>query len=244
MITGTSHARHFKPTRWSLVARATDRNASAAQAALDELCRIYWPPLCSFAQRWGLSEPDAQDVTQSFFAELLRQERFALADPERGRLRTFLLARFTKRLLDFRRHSQTVGRGGGQTILSLHQGIQGRKLQLDPADPQTPELEFDRQWALTTMETALSRLEEEYATGGKNSLFAASRPLLGLGANGHEDYLAIARELGMKESTVRVAVCRLRRRFREILFTVIADTLEEPTEANIRAEIGALIEVL
>jgi len=227
----------FQPTRWSLVARATQDNAPAARAALDELCRIYWQPLCSFAQRWGLSTADAEDATQTFFAELLRTENFALGDPHRGHLRTFLLHTFTRRLIDFRRREQAASRGGGTPVLPL-------EAESGAPDPRTPEREFNRQWAEVTMSAALTHLESEYARGSSAEFLAASRPLLGLEASGNDDYAAVASRLGMKEGAVRVAVCRLRQRFREILFRTVAETLEEPGEANVRAEIGALIEAL
>jgi RNA polymerase sigma-70 factor (ECF subfamily) len=114
----------------------------------------------------------------------------------------------------------------------------------DSADPQTPEHEFNRQWAMTTMETALARLAAEYAAAGKAGHFTAFRPLLDLAASGHEDYAAIAQQLGMKEGAARVAAHRVRQRFREMIFTTIAETLDQPTEAAVRAEIGLLMESL
>ncbi len=236
------NAHAFQPTRWSLVARATEADAPAARAALDELCQLYWPPLCSFARRWGLSDADAEDATQSFFAELLRNEKFAFADAGRGRLRTFLLATFTKRLLDFNRPACAQSRGGGVPALSLDAPLDESGIHLEPADPDGPELEFNRQWAITTMETALARLEAEHTDRAK--IFTACRPLLGLDSAGNEDYAAIARRLGMKEGAIRVAAHRLRQRFREIIFAVVAETLDTPSEANVRAEIGVLMESL
>jgi RNA polymerase sigma-70 factor (ECF subfamily) len=94
----TSHAHAFQPSRWTLVARATQDDAPAARAALDELGRIYWPPLCCFATRWGLSEADAEDATQNYFAELLRNDKFAIADAERGRLRTHPISSWWRRM--------------------------------------------------------------------------------------------------------------------------------------------------
>jgi len=234
----------FQATRWTLVARAAEPNSPAAHAALDELCRLYWPPLCSFARRWGLSDADAEDATQNFFAELLRGEKFAVADAERGRLRTFLLTTFTKRLIDFHRPARAQSRGAGHLPLSLDAPLPDTDAWLDPADPQTPANAFNRQWAITTMETAVARLESEFVDGSHAAFFQACRPQLSLDAAGHADYAAIARDLGLKEGAVRVAVHRLRRRFREVLFAVVAETLDPPSEANIRAEIGLLLESL
>ncbi len=240
----TTHGHAFQATRWSLVARATKSDEPAARAALDELCRIYWPPLCSFAQREGLSEADAEDITQSFFAELLSHDKFALADAERGKLRTFLLHTFSKRLLNFHRHRKTQSRGGGEVTFSLDAPGHESGTPLDSADPKTPELEFNRQWAVTTMEAALTRLEADYSKDGKTWLFSACRPLLNVQVNDGEDYSALAKQLEMKEGAVRVVVHRLRHRFREIIFSVVAETLDNPSESNVRAEIGVLMQSL
>lgn len=239
-----THGHAFQTTRWSLVARATRDDAPTARAALDELCRLYWPPLYQFARSRGFSEVDAEDATQSFFAELLRHDKFAIADAERGKLRTFLLHTFSKRLLNFHRAERAQSRGGGLATLSLDAPLDESGKHLDPGDPQTPELEFNRQWAVTTMETALARLEAEYSQGGKTSLFAACRPFLSVEADGNDDYACIAQQLGMKEGAVRVTVHRLRQRFREVIFAVVAETLDTPSEANVRAEIGMLMESL
>lgn len=230
----TSHAHAFQPTRWTLVARATQDDAPAARAALDELCRIYWPPLFSFATRWGLSAADAEDATQNYFAELLRNDKFAIADADRGKLRTFLLHSFTKRLINLRDRDQH------RNNLSFDQ----LETPLDPADPQNPELSFNRQWAIATMENAMRHLADEYVQSGKEAFFTACRPLLGIDAAGNEDYALIAKQLGIKEGALRVATHRLRHRFREIIFTTIAETLDNPTEASVRAEIGVLMESL
>ena len=217
----------FHPTRWTLVARATQDDAPAARAALDELCRLYWPPLCSFARRWGLSETDAEDATQNFFAELLRNDKFAIADPERGKLRTFLLHSFTQRLKNFRQRDPSQ-----------------KNVPLDDVPPSTTDIDFDREWAITTMEAAMTQLGQEYELKGKADFFNACRPLLGIGAEGNEDYARIARALGMKEGALRVATSRLRLRFREVLFAVIAATLDQPSDNDVRAEIGVLMESL
>ena len=217
----------FHQTRWTLVARAVKEDDPAAPAALDELCRLYWPPLCAFARRQGLSDADAEDVTQNFFAELLRNGKLALADADRGKLRTFLLHTFSKRLIN-------------------HQARTRVHLPLDAVrenrDPRSPEAEFNRQWAITTMETTLARLAAEYAESGKSEVFEALRPFLSLDSAG--DAARIAAQLGMKEGALRVIIHRLRHRFREILFATIAETLDTPTESAVRAEIGLLMDSL
>ncbi len=234
----------FQATRWSLVYRATQADAPAARAALDELCRLYWEPLHAFATRAGLDAADADDATQSFFAEFLRRERFGIADPLRGKLRTFLCSAFANHLRDLHRRTTTLTRGGTQPHVSLGSENPDDLPAIDPADPQNPAREFDRAWALATMDAAIARLEAELAARGKGGTLAPYRSFLGIEAGGGEDYAATARALGLSEGAVRVNVCRLRKDFRTALFAVIADTLDEPTEEAIRAEVRALIEAL
>lgn len=234
----------FRATRWSLVARAASPAEPAARAALEELCRLYWEPLRSFASRTGLSSADAEDAAQSFFAEFLRRERFAVADPQRGRLRTFLCSSFANHLHDLHRRNAAQIRGGGHVHVALDTEEHDEYPALDPADPRNPAREFDRTWALATMDAAVARLEAELAAQGKGGTLAPYRPFLGIDAGGHDDYAATAHERGLSEGAVRVNVCRLRKQFREALFAVIADTLDDPAEENIRAEVRALIEAL
>ena len=234
----------FRETRWSLVARAASPAEPAARAALEELCRLYWQPLRAFACRSGLSAADAEDATQSFLAEFVLRERFAVADPQRGRLRSFLCSAFKNHLHDRHRREQALRRGGGQTHVSIDASPDDDTAPLDPADPHDPAREFNRAWALAAMEAALARLDAELVARGKPGTLEPYRAFLGLEAGGNEDYAAAAIALGRSEGAVRVSVCRLRKEFRDALFATIADTLVEPTEAGIRAEVRALIEAL
>jgi RNA polymerase sigma-70 factor (ECF subfamily) len=233
----------FRATRWSLVARAASPAEPAARTALDELCRLYWQPLHAFACRSGLNDADAQDATQSFFADFLRHERFAVADPQRGKLRTFLCTAFANHLRDLQRRSAASVRGGSAVHLSID-ATRDDAAPLDPADPHDAAREFDRAWALATMDAATTRLEADLAARGKAGTLTPYRAFLGLDAGGGEDYAATARALGLSEGAVRVNVCRLRKAFRAALFATIADTLDAPTEESIRAEVRALIDAL
>jgi RNA polymerase sigma-70 factor (ECF subfamily) len=233
----------FRATRWSLVTRAASPAEPAARTALDELCRLYWQPLHAFACRSGLSDADAQDATQSFFADFLTHGRFAVANPQRGKLRTFLCTAFANHLRDLHRRSTASVRGGSAVHLSID-ATREDAAPLDPADPHDAAREFDRAWALATMDAATTRLEADLAARGKAGTLAPYRGFLGLDAGGGEDYAATARTLGISEGAVRVNVCRLRKDFRAALFATIADTLEAPTEEAIRAEVRALIDAL
>jgi RNA polymerase sigma-70 factor (ECF subfamily) len=234
----------FRATRWSLVARAASPAEPAARAALEELCRLYWAPLHALACRMGLSPADAEDATQSFFADFLNHQRFAVADPHRGKLRTFLCTAFANHLRDLQRRRTTEARGGAVVHVSIDAPRADDAPPLDPADPHDPAREFDRAWALATMDAATARLETALAERGRAGTLTPYRSFLGLDAGGGENYAATAIALGLSEGAVRVNVCRLRRDFRAALFATIADTLDAPTEENIRAEVRALIDAL
>jgi RNA polymerase sigma-70 factor (ECF subfamily) len=233
----------FKPTRWSIVLRAGNPEAPTAMRALDDLCRAYWHPLYCFARRRGLAPPDAEDATQGFFARVLESEMFTHADPAKGRLRTYLLTAFQRYLIDYDAQRFAQKRGGQQVALSLD-FAEERYLQ-EPADSNTPEKHFDQRWALTLLTNVLATLEREWTAEGRQETFALLRGFLSFSQEeSPESYRAIAAHLGGTPGAARVAVHRLRKRYREILFAEIADTLSEPTAPAIEEEIQAMFAAL
>lgn len=237
------HSGAFKPTRWSLVLRASDRRDPSSAAALDELCGAYWYPLYCFARRRGLPPPDAEDATQSFFARILQKETLAGADPERGRLRTFLLTAFQRHLVNFDQHRFAEKRGGRAAPLSIDDAE--HRYGTEPADANTPEKIFERQWAFAVLERTLDALAKDCETRGQGETFAVFRPFLSTGEEDEGDAYGISSvRLGMTPGAARVAVHRLRARYREILFSQIAETLDNASPEAIREEIQALFAAL
>lgn len=233
----------FKPTRWSLVLRAGDPQIPAATRALDELCRTYWYPLYCFARRRGLAAADAEDATQSFFARILESDMLARADPQKGRLRTYLLTAFQRFLISFDKYRFAQKRGGYAGLLSLESAEHG--YQQEAADLHTPEKLFEERWALTILANTLAALEAEWNAEGRTEAFAEFRPFLTFSQQESPDsYRAIAARLSLTSGAARVAVHRMRKRYREILFAQIADTLDTPSPAAIREEIQALFAAL
>jgi len=161
----------FVSTRWSLVAAAGQSSSPQCQEALTTLCRVYWYPLYAFARRRLGSVEDAQDLTQAFFALLLEKDYLKAADPERGKFRAFLLTAFKHFLSKARDREQAQKRGGGQRIVPLDFQSGERRYRLEPADHATPEAIFERRWALTLLEQALSRLRQEFEAVGKKRAF-------------------------------------------------------------------------
>jgi DNA-directed RNA polymerase specialized sigma24 family protein len=232
----------FKPTRWSLVLKAVDAKSPAAGPALDELCRTYWYPLFCFARRRGLNPADAEDATQSFFARILQAEMFATADPAKGRLRSFLLTAFQRFLIDFDKHRFALKRGGGAGPLSLETDESGNE-PID--DGRTPEKLFEQQWALTVLSNTLAALEREWAGQGRSEAFAIFRQFLSFdGEETPEPYQTVATRLGITPGAARLGVFRLRKRYRELLFAQISDTLSEPSSSTVAEEIRALYAAL
>ena len=240
-----AHTAAFKPTRWSLVLRAGDARDPAALAALDELCRAYWQPLCAFARRRGLGPEDAEDATQSFFALILEKHTLAQADPQRGKLRTYLLTAFTRHLINLDAHRSAEKRGGGRAPISLEAAAEEGRADLEPSDAHTPERFFHRQWALTVLAKTLAVLEAQWAADGHANEFIALRPFLDFAEEeSGPSYATVAAQLGSTTGAARVAVHRLRKRYRETLFAEIAETLDDPSPEAIKEEIQALFAAL
>lgn len=220
------HAR-FATTRWSLVCAAGKEN-SEANAALAALCETYWYPLYAFLRRRGCSREEAEDVVQAFFARLLERGWVRSADRDRGRFRTFLLTALSRFLGKERDKARAEKRGGRRTRLSLDFEAGENRYRLEPADEQTPDKLFERRWALTVLDRVLARLEEEHQTDpARATRFASLKPLLTV-SDGASPYAQVAESLDMTEGAIKVAVHRLRRRYKELLREEVAQTVCDP----------------
>jgi RNA polymerase sigma-70 factor (ECF subfamily) len=233
----------FVPTRWTLVLRAQGATAES-RAALSDLCASYYEPVRRFLQREGRDEDAARELAQEFFAGVLARGGLGVADPGKGLFRTYLLGAVKHFLLDQRKHAARAKRGAGAVPESLDAvGEDGEEPTLQVADTTDGmgDAWFDRDWALTLMARALDRLSAEFSAEGKAVLYEALEPWL-VGDVGGATQLDVGQRLGMSESAVKVAVHRLRKRFREILKAEIAQTL--PEGGDPAAELGYLAEVL
>lgn len=225
---GIPHAGRFATTRWSVVC-AAGREDSAARLALASLCETYWYPLYAFLRRRGCSREEAEDVTQAFFARLLERGWVRSADRDRGRFRTFLLTALSRYLGKERDKQRAIKRGGGRMRLSIDFDAGESRYRLEPAVEQTPDRLFERRWAMTVLDRVLVRLEEEHADDPvRTAKFAALKPLM-TAAPDAAPYATIAVELGMTEAAVKVAVHRLRKRYKELLHDEVAQTVSDPT---------------
>ncbi len=240
---GTSNERPapvFVTTHWSVVVAAARADTPNAQNALEQLCRKYWYPLYAYARRRGHSVDDAKDLTQAFFARLLAKHWVGDARPERGRFRTFLLTAMNRFLSDEWDKLRTKKRGGGVPHVPLQLDDAETRYGCEPADNRTPEQYFERRWALTLLDTVLRRLSNEYERTGKGKVFAALHPVLGGDEPG--TYAELAEQTGLSEGAVKVAVHRLRKRYRQMLRDEIAQTSAQDAdvEEELRGLYGAL----
>lgn len=221
----------FATTQWSLVVEARQRSGPEADAALETMCRAYWFPLYAYARRRGYSPEDATDLTQEFFARLIEKSFLDSADPQRGRFRTFLLTLFQRVLAKQYERSQAEKRGGQATILSLNFVDGETRYSHAPADEETAERIFERQWALTLLSRVVEQLQAEYVARGKTELFYHCRSFLVNPAKS-TGYAAAAQALTMTEGAPRVAVHRLRERYRELLRSEVAGTIVDDQTIN------------
>lgn len=235
----------FPETQWSVVAMVRQRpDSPLARQALARLCEIYWYPLYAFARRSGLGVEDAQDVTQGFFATVVRDNLFAVPLPEKGLLRTFLLTSFRNHMTNERAREQAAKRGGKVEIIPLDFGEGERRFLREPKDPMTPETHFDRNWALAVMRAARQSLSEEKARAGRASQFKLLAGFLSTGDDSDADYAAVAVRLGTTAEAARKAASRLRKKLRKCVTRQIADTLVSPDIRRVEEERAALFAAL
>ena len=228
-------------TRWSVVVASRDGvDPDVSRLAIDELCRIYWQPLYSYARRQGLSPQDAEDVTQGFFEFALSKDLFGAADKSVGKLRSFLLTAFTRHVRGVWRQGQAQKRGGGVATLSIDASQAEESYSLEPVDHCTPETLFERQYALRMVETAVEQLHEEQKAAGKEEAFLLLRPRLDPTAAEAGTDKEIAENLGVSHDAVRQMISRLRKRFREIMKERVAGTLQDPSPMAVEEELTAL----
>lgn len=219
---------------------AGKRRTPQSDRALEELCRSYWFPLYAYVRRRGHTKEDAEDLVQAFFARFLAKNYLEGLSAERGRFRAFLLAALKNFLANEWDKSQRQKRGGGQAALSLGWETADTKFQVAATGEPNPEQAFDREWALALLAKVIERLQMECAADGKAKLFEQLKVFLAAG-KGESAHGEVAQALGMEEGAVRVAVHRLRKRYRQLLRDEIANTLSDPAmvDEELRALFGA-----
>jgi RNA polymerase sigma factor (sigma-70 family) len=238
------HRGVFVTTRWTRVLLARGQTPEASRA-LGELCEAYYAPVFAFIRCSTPNEELARDLTHDFFARLLARDHLAQVDPARGRFRSYLLAAVKNFLRDAHARQNAAKRNPGQPLRSLQADTSATTAELEVPDPRSlsPEREFDRKWALAVLERALSALEADQTAAGKAAEFHALKPWL-TGDAGHLSQAEVALRLNLSDAATRVAIHRLRHRFRASLKSEIAATLHHPDPALIQEELLYLITIL
>jgi RNA polymerase sigma-70 factor (ECF subfamily) len=229
----------FPTTRWTLVFAAGDPHRKEARSALVSLCENYWYPLYAYLRRRGYPADQAQDLTQEFFVRLLEGRYLDRADPEKGRFRSFILTSLKFFVADEEDRHRSRKRGGG-VLVPLEFSSGEERYQREPAHHETPERIFERRWALAVLDRVVEKLRNEFVHHGHLEHFERLKVFL-LGQS-DAPYAALALEMNTSEGALKVAIHRLRKRYRELFRQEIADTVADPAE--VESELRFLASVL
>jgi DNA-directed RNA polymerase specialized sigma24 family protein len=229
----------FPTTRWNLVVAAGNPQGKEARSALISLCENYWYPLYAYLRRRGYPTDEAQDLTQEFFMRVLEGRYLDRADPEKGRFRFFILTSLKFFVADEKDRLGARKRGGGMLVpLDVSAGEQC--YLREPAHDETPERIFERRWALSMLDRVVEKLRKEFVHHGRPEHFEQLK--LSLLGQSDAPYTALAGQLNSSEGAIKVAIHRLRKRYRELVRQEIADTVADPTE--VESELRYLAAVL
>jgi RNA polymerase sigma factor (sigma-70 family) len=231
----------FPATQWSIVRQAIDKDDANSSEALASLCKDYWFPLYAYVRRSGRLSHDAEDLVQSFFARLLQTGSLGAADPERGKLRTFLLACLRNYLADHFDKENALKRGPRQPLISLDEEYARARYESQSVDTNTPDEIYQRQWALTVLDHSLQQIRHEFSARGEAAAFEVFRPFLGFGTGPEQSYEEAAQKLGLSTGTVKSRVFRLRKRWRDLVVEEVGRTLGDPDPQSIKEELMNLI---
>ncbi len=241
-MSSSANPSDFPVTRWTLIHKVQKGSEHESAQALDQLCRSYWYPIYAYARRYGFKPEDAEDLTQVFFQNLVSYESLQGVAQEKGRLRSFMLAMLKRIISKQLRHDAAGKRGGSKAAtLSFDELNAEERYAAEPADTHDPDAMFDRAWAGDVLASAESKLRADYAKADNTGSFQALREFLPLGDN-VTPYAEAAKRLRINESTLRLQVHRMRKRYAKLIEEMIAETVSD--EAEQRAELEHLMSVV
>jgi RNA polymerase sigma-70 factor (ECF subfamily) len=231
----------FATTRWTVVLRAGRPEAPEAAAALAELCRVYWYPLYAYVRRQGFDVPEAQDLTQEFFARLLEKNYLGVVDRQRGRFRAFLITAFKCFLANEWDRARAAKRGGGQRSLSFDEMTAEERYRLEPTHGPGADQLYDLRWALELIERARAKLREQYRAADRLHRFELLQSFLP-GETPTMSQEAAGAELGLNANAVKQELFRMKKRFGGLLREEVASTVADVVEID--DELRYLVDVL
>ena len=234
-------AAHFATTHWSIVLQACQKDSPRAEAALGQLYTAYWYPLYAFIRGRGYDVHDAQDLAQDFFASLLKKNHLECVSRDKGRFRSYLLGALKHFLANEWHKGRREKRGGGRALIPLDEVLAENRYSREPGHDATPEKIYERNWVTVLLERVLAALRAEQEEAGKSRHFEELKIFLS-GEKTSLSYTEVGRRLDMSEAAVKVAVHRLRARYRELLRAEIANTVANPGE--VEDELRHLLSVL
>jgi len=221
----------FVTTRWSVVLSAGRKSSPNSEKALSELCTAYWFPLYAFVRKRVNQKEEAENLTQAFFEKFLKKNYLGQLSPDQGKFRAYMLAALKNFLANEWDRKKRLKRGGSKPTLPMDWQAADSRYRSDRCEVQSPEKLFDREWALALLEKVILSLQNEYDQTNRSLFFKLAKPFLS--PAGHTDtYATVAKEMKMDEGAVRVAVHRMRKRYRELLREEIAQTLTDPTHVD------------
>ncbi|HNQ89123.1 MAG TPA: sigma-70 family RNA polymerase sigma factor [Verrucomicrobiota bacterium] len=221
----------FVTTQWSVIVAARGSDSPRAREALEALCRTYWYPVYALVRHSGHTPEDAQDLTQEFFARLLDRNYLSAVQRSKGKFRWFLRCAVKRFLLKERERAMARKRGGGLTFISIDVQRAEDRYRFELAEPKAPDCLFDRAWGIALIEKAHALLREEYVMEGKGDLYERLKVFISADS-GDATYAALGRTLHMTDGALKVAVHRLRRRFRELLREQVVQTVQRPEDLD------------
>jgi RNA polymerase sigma-70 factor (ECF subfamily) len=223
-----------------MVQAAADDQSNGVGEALADLCQQYWYPLYAFVRRKGFDSSQAEDLTQSFFAELLEKKRLQHAEPARGSFRSFLLTSMGNFVANHWRAESAQKRGGGIKVLSIDYEHADQRYSRQLASDLTAEKIFERNWALSILEQTLAAVGTQYEQSGKREIFELLQGFIT--GNGNIPYDDLSQQTCMRIGALKVALHRLRQRYGQQLRLQIARTVLDP--ADVEQELDSLFQAL
>jgi RNA polymerase sigma-70 factor (ECF subfamily) len=220
----------FCTTPWTVVFAAA-RPGPEAREALDTICELYWPPIHGYIRRRGYAAADSEDLAQEFFTRLLETHTVGRADPRLGTFRAYLLGALKYFLAGQHARAGAQKRGGGCRLLSITKDGEGKCSVEEPTGGPSPEAAYEREWGLRILELALDSLRGEFVADGKEAIFEHLVPCIS-GGDCDATYRELGARLGMTEGAVKVAVHRVRRRYREAVRQQIGRTVGSPSDID------------